>query len=191
MNTDTTSQEFFDAKYRHQTDPWNFATNPYETARYRTTVSALANRRYLRAFEPGCSIGVLTAHLAAVCDTLFAMDISPTAVQQARARCSRLPNVEITCGALPDDLPGGCFDLIVLSEVGYYLDAVPLQNLGKTLLHKLLGGGVLLAVHWLGNSEDHRLTGDRVHEILGSLEGLAHQHAERHPGFRLDRWTRA
>ena len=72
-------------------------------------------------FEPGCSIGVLTERLARICDQVEAMDISPTAVARTRDRCGLLQNVTVSHGALPVDLPTGYFDLIVLSEIGYYL----------------------------------------------------------------------
>ena len=190
MITNTTSQEFFEEKYRRQQDPWNFAGSDYEQQRYDAIVQALAHRQYGQAFEPGCSVGVLTARLAPLCERLQAMDISPTAVQQAQSRCRLLSNVEITCGAFPGSLPRGPFDLIVFSEVGYYLDEAQLQTAGDELVQRLAPQGVFLAAHWLGKSQDHLLSGDRVHEILLELGGLAHEYAERHAGFRLDRWIR-
>jgi protein-L-isoaspartate O-methyltransferase len=190
MKPDTTSQEFFEGKYRQQHDPWDFACSSYEHQRYDAIVHALAHRRYEDAFEPGCSIGVLTARLAAICGRVHAMEIAPTAVQQARIRCKDFPNVEITCGAIPALLPSGTFDLIVLSEIGYYFTEDRLRALGMTLTERLRKPGILLAVHWLGRSEDRVLSGDRVHGILGNLDGLVHEHSERHAGFRLDRWVR-
>jgi SAM-dependent methyltransferase len=190
MKTNASSQEFFESKYRGRHDPWNFATSAYEQQRYDAICDALSHRRYELAFEPGCSIGVLTARLAAICGRVRAMDIARTAVQHARKRCKDFPNVEITCGAIPALLPTGAFDLILLSEIGYYLTEDTLQALGIMLTKRLSERGVLLAAHWLGRSADHVLSGDRVHEILGALDGLAHEHSERHAGFRLDRWGR-
>ena len=40
--------------------------------------------RYASAFEPGCSIGVLTAQLAPRCDRLLACDVAAAAVESAR-----------------------------------------------------------------------------------------------------------
>ena len=91
--------------------------------------------------NPVCSIGVLTAKLAVICDHVLAMDIAPTAVDQARARCREFKNVEVVCGALPQDLPQGSLDLIVLSEVGYYLSEDRLQTLGKSLVQKCRRAG--------------------------------------------------
>jgi hypothetical protein len=56
MTTNTTTQGFFEAKYRENSDPWAFASNDYEQNRYSEILYALDGRRYRRAFEPGCSI---------------------------------------------------------------------------------------------------------------------------------------
>jgi cyclopropane fatty-acyl-phospholipid synthase-like methyltransferase len=188
--TDTTSQEFFDQKYRFADDPWNFATDSYEQQRYRAILRALGDRRFERAFEPGCSIGVLTEHLAARCGALVAMDISPTAAERARQRCEHLENVEIVCGSLPEDLPSATFDLIVFSEIGYYFDAANLAKLVEALTDRLDESGTLLSCHWLGVSKDHILSGDEVHEVLESAEALRHESGERRTDFRLDRWVK-
>ena len=191
MRSDTTSEAFFEEKYRKDADPWEFASSAYEQRRYTATLEALRPGRYQRAFEPGCSIGILTARLAAVCEQVIAMDISPTAVLSARNHCKNLPQVVISCGALPTQLPTGTFDLIVLSEIGYYFEEEELFTLVSTLVCQLRESGTLLAVHWLGASPDHRINGDVVHGIIGRVPGLFHQHAERHAGFRVDRWSRA
>lgn len=190
MTTTTTNQEFFDAKYRENSDPWAFASNDYEQNRYSEILRALDCRHYKRAFEPGCSIGILTARLASISEHIDAIDISPTAVRQARRYCAGLSNVSVTCGSLPMSVPAGTFDLIVLSEIGYYFDRQELSQIGYDVVRHLEPSGVLLAAHWLGESADHLLDGDSVHEILGQLEGLNLEYSGRHVGFRIDRWVR-
>ena len=190
MNTDTTGQAFFEQKYRACADPWNFASSPYEQQRYASILRALDFRRYRCAFEPGCSIGALTAPLAGLCDRVEAMDIAPTAVEQARQRCGHLPNVRVTCGALPHVPFSGDFDLLLLSEIGYYFPADELHRIASYLLTRLTPGGCFLAAHWLGQSPDHILSGDHVHQVLSSLPGIALDLSERHPGYRLDRWVK-
>jgi SAM-dependent methyltransferase len=191
MTTDTTSQDFFEEKYRADADPWAFASNTYELGRYEAIFDALQDRRYRRAFEPGCSVGVLTARLAEICDRVEAIDISPTAVERARERCRDLGNVNIACGALPEQMPGGDFDLLVLSEIGYYFNEAELAAFSDALIQRLTHSGVLLAVHWLGTSKDHVLTGDQVHSMLRALPGLVLDLSERREEFRLDRWVKA
>ena len=98
---DTTSQEFSHAIYERSRDPWSFATDPTERARYQDIVSLLGNTHFQSGFEPGCSIGELTVMLAPHCRKLLATDISPRAVAVARQRCDGLANVEVRHGRFP------------------------------------------------------------------------------------------
>jgi SAM-dependent methyltransferase len=190
VSESTTSAEFFEQKYRENPDPWDFAGSEYERSRYEATIAALGTRRYERAFEPGCSVGELTWRLAQHCELVVAMDISETAVEQAKRRCSELGNVVLSVGGLPHYMPQGEFDLLVFSEIGYYFDETELEELAKMLVGRITKSGNLLAVHWLGRSKDHVLRGDRVHEILSSLDGLRLDKSEWHEKFRLNRWVR-
>ncbi len=190
MKISTTSAEFFERKYREQADPWDFARSDYEQSRYDAIVAALGERRYERAFEPGCSVGELTWRLAMCCGHVDAMDLSATAIDRAKHLCLEMPNVDLHVGGLPHQIPHGMLDLVVFSEIGYYFDEAGLQELGGALVHKLYPSGTLLAAHWLGTSADHVLSGDRVHEILGGLDGLKLDYSKRYEGFRLERWER-
>jgi cyclopropane fatty-acyl-phospholipid synthase-like methyltransferase len=184
------SAAFFEAKYQKKTDPWGFSSNAYELQRYDAIISAIAHRRYGRAFEPGCSIGVLTERLAAHCDEVYAIDFSPSASAQARARCAHLPQVEVYCAPLPDGTPAKDFDLLVLSEIGYYFTPQDWQRISTALIDSLPQGAIVLAAHWLGHSQDHRISGDEVHEILLSHPNVRVDHTEHGPNVRLDRLVR-
>ncbi len=184
------SAAFFEAKYQKKADPWDFSTNAYELRRYDAIIRAIAHRRYARAFEPGCSIGVLTERLAACCDEVYAIDFSPSACAVAQARCACLPHVEVCCAALPEGTPAKDFDLLVLSEIGYYFTAREWQRVSAALINSIPQGATVLAAHWLGHSQDHRISGDEVHEILLSHANLRIEHTERHPNMRLDRLVR-
>jgi len=181
----------FERLYQGKWDPWDFRTSTYERNRYQATLDALDRSRYQFAFEPGCSIGELTALLAPLCADLLATDVSRTAVERARKRCAMFSHVRFEC----DDLRRVTFniapDLIVLSEIAYYFDATELAELAHRLYAQLSAGGTLIAVHWLGKSADHILHGDEAHEVL--LETLPRrcQTGARHTRFRIDRWTRA
>ena len=190
-NPETSTAGFFEAKYREKKDPWDFELAPYEINRYKTIFAALSHRRYSRAFEPGCSVGVLTERLASICDVVEACDFSQTAVKQAQARCAGLPNVVISCQSLADTPPCDDCDLLVLSEIGYYFSSSEWTAIVNRLVAAMHPGTVLLAAHWLGTSPDHRMSGDAVHTILRSMPALHLEHAERHEGFRLDRWRRS
>jgi SAM-dependent methyltransferase len=184
----------FERRYQLNPDPWNFAHSSYEQERYAIMLHTLGRAQYESAYEPGCSIGEFTGLLAPRCQRLIANDVSPSAVAAARKRCAAHAHVEITVGALPDQVPGGCFDLIVFSELGYYFSEPQLRRIGASLYARLLPGGELMAVHWLGDSPDHVLHGNEAARILGdclsphgateSIERIERIEA----GFRVDLW---
>ena len=51
-------RDYFEGIYADGPDPWGFETSEYERRKYDLTLAALPRRRYARALEPGCSIGV-------------------------------------------------------------------------------------------------------------------------------------
>jgi len=160
----TVPSEFFDTLYEGSADPWHFETSDYEAAKYAATVAALPRARYRRALEIGCSIGVLTAHLAERCDTLVAVDVSERALIQARERCREHGHVELALMMLPRQLPPGRFDLIVISEVGYYWSRADLSIMAAFAGERLEPGGHLVLVHWIEGGDDKPLDGNEVHD---------------------------
>lgn len=187
---DPCSAEAFEAKYRDQGDPWAFATSAYEQGRYAALVDALPRPRYRSAWEPACSIGELTARLAPRCDRLRATEISPTALEQARRRVQAWPHVELDLCPVDQD-PTTDLDLIAFSEVGYYFDRHGLDRLIGRLIDALAPDGDLVACHWLGHSDDHRLHGSAVHEALAERAELLPLHHHQDEGWVVDVWRLA
>lgn len=187
----TLRPEYFDDVYRANEDPWEFETSPYEQAKYADTLAALPNAQYDNAFEVGCSLGVLTEQLATRCRHLLSVDVSEAPLTRARQRCAHLPQVEFRRMTLPAEFPTGkTFDLVVLSEVGYYWAMPDLEQVAGQLVAALRPGGQLLLVHWTPPVHDYPLTGDEVHEYFLSettLDGsLKHLHGHRAEQYRLD-----
>ena len=185
------SRAFFEARYQTSSDPWHFESSPYELNRYRATLHSLSRAHYRRAFEPGCSVGVLTAALARRVDHLIAWDIADNAIARAKERCRDLQNVELHQRDAAHWTPEGTFDLIVFSELGYYFSSGQLAVIARRMAALLEPGGELVAIHWLGQSEDHVLHGDRVHEVLAENPAGEWIGGCRYPGFRIDSWRRA
>jgi len=181
-----TAPASFEARYREAADPWGFADDPYERAKYARTVAALGARRFARGLELGCANGELTALLAPACDELVALDGAPTALERAARRLAGVDGVTLRYGLVPEDLPAGPWDLVVASEVLYYLGAGLLDTTVERLVAGLEPGGVLLAVHWTGEAASHPLSADAVHARLLAEPALRPVLAERHPGYRLD-----
>ncbi|MBF9223204.1 SAM-dependent methyltransferase [Hymenobacter ruricola] len=186
----TLPPEYFDHVYQANRDPWNFETSPYEQAKYAATLAALPRPHYAEAFEIGCSLGVLTAQLAPRCGHLLAVDVSEAALAQARARCAGLPQVDIQLMQVPNEFPTQPFDLILVSEVGYYWSPADLARAAELLIAGLQAGGQLLLVHWTPPVHDYPLTGDDVHEFFLAKTAesgpLRHLGGQRHETYRLD-----
>jgi SAM-dependent methyltransferase len=161
----TLPPDYFEALYQANPDPWRFAESDYERDKYAATLVALPSPRYGRAFEAGCSIGVLTAALAPRCDALLAVDAVAAPLEAARDRCAALPQVTLRQAVLPADWPGGTFDLMLFSEVLYYLDRDDLHHLAAQAAASLAPGGDILLVHWTGET-DYPLTGDAAAEAF-------------------------
>ncbi|MGG5886673.1 SAM-dependent methyltransferase [Falsiroseomonas sp. HC035] len=186
--------DYFDALYAKSPDPWAFETSPYERAKYAATLAALPRPRYGRALEVGCAIGVLTALLAPRCEALLALDGAEAALEQARLRVAALPQVRIRRAWVPGDWPqaegpqaDGPFDLILLSEVIYYLQAAEVADLARRVRETAAPGADILAVHWTGET-DYPMTGDAAAEAfiaaLGPKVRILRQ--DRQPEYRLD-----
>lgn len=179
-------REYFEELYAGSRDPWNFETSEYERKKYERTLGVLEGRRYRRALEVGASIGVFTQMLAPLCDELVAVDVSEKAVAAARERLRRFENVRVEQRRLPEQMPEGLFDLIVASEVLYYLPAgTVLQALGR-FEEALAPGGRLLAVHWRKETKTYPLQGDEVHELLGARTRLKNTLTIVEAEYRLD-----
>jgi len=183
-------EDFFERLYREAPDPWDFASSPYEAAKYDATLQALGDRRWHRALEIGCSIGVLTARLAERCDALLAVDVSDTALAQARERVAGRGNVTVERREIPEAFPAGEFDLVVCSEVLYYLDPPGLDATVAGLRHAVVPGGSVLAVHWRPATQRYPFTGDEVHARLADGLGWPAAVSERHERYALDRFDR-
>lgn len=176
---------YFERLYRDAPDPWAFETSAYEAAKYAATLGALPRPRYRRAFEVGCAGGVLTRALAKRCDALVAADVAEGALAQARARCAACAGVEIVRQTVPGDWPEGTFDLILVSEVGYYLSSPDLARLQDRCAEATEPNGHLVLVHWTGET-DYPLTADEVHDsFLDDARWFLHR-ACRHATYRLD-----
>ncbi|MBO3100907.1 PIG-L family deacetylase [Cellulomonas fengjieae] len=163
---DTLPGEFFDATYDRHEDPWGYTDRWYEERKRALTLAALPAARYGRVLEIGCGIGVLTQQLAGRADHLLAVDVSAEAVTRARTRVAGLPHVRVEVADVADAVPAGPFDLVVLSEVGYYFSRPTLERVLADLRATLAPGGTLLACHWRHPVEAYPLGGDEVHRVL-------------------------
>ena len=186
----TVDPGYFDRMYAATADPWRLATRWYEARKYALSLALLPERHYPAAFEPGCSVGVLTRMLAARCGRVLAWDSSAAAVRSAAERTAGLGNVQVERRAIPGEWPGGQFDLVVFSEVLYYFGGTDLDrvlDLGEAALRP---GGRLLAVHWRHPVPEYPRGGDEVHAALRARAGLQCLVTHGEPDFRAEVYQR-
>jgi SAM-dependent methyltransferase len=179
-------REYFEDLYEQSPDPWDFETSPYERKKYERTLGVLQGRRYRRALEVGCSIGVFTTMLVPLCDEVRAVDVSEKAVAAARNRLAGFPHARVERRRLPEQTPEGPFDLIVVSEVLYYWPEEVMLAALRRFEEVLAPGGVLLAVHWRKETKTYPLQGDEVHALLLEHTRLTNTTAILEPEYRLD-----
>ena len=150
------------------------------------TLAALPRRRYARALEPGCSIGVLTADLARRCDAVEAWE--PIDAPRAAAVERTPDHVTVRDAVLgeAEPLPGAPIDLIVLSEVLYYLPADEVAVAVGTLLNLAAPGADVVAVHWRHPIDGMELDGDGVHRRLAAMGRLTPIGSWVEADFRID-----
>jgi len=177
----------FERLYQARPDPWDLGSSAYEAAKYAATLDSLEGRHFARGLEVGCSIGALSAHLAPRCNSYLGVDLAEAPLPEARRRCAHLPQAEFRQMDVPGEWPGGGFDLIILSEVLYYLDLADLDALAARCQESLSPGGVVLLVNWRGDN-DGTMSGDAA--ALSFLAVLpdawpAHNLALR-PRYRID-----
>ncbi|MBK5001869.1 methyltransferase domain-containing protein [Pseudomonas sp. S31] len=181
--------QYFADLYASNEDPWAFRTRWYERRKRDLVMASLPRQCYQRVFEPACANGELSAALAERCAELMCQDLDPTAVGLARDRLALLGNTTVGLGHLPGDWPGGQFDLIVLSEIGYYLDPTEWLQVIEQSVRSLTYDGGLLACHWRHPIAGCPQDGREVHEMLARHLPLYRVFRHEEGDFLLEYWA--
>lgn len=217
---DSYSETYFDALYNDNTDPWQYQTRWYEKRKRDMCLAILPQSQYNNAIELGCGNGVFSELLARRCQALVSIDGNHQAVQLAKERLTELPHVKVIQGIIPNrlltlkgtiieayPLSDGTstnkipFDLIVISEILYYLLPNDIDTVIAWTQQNLAIGGTLLCCHWRYAIGGFTMTGETVHQRLNDAFNLAnnekHQVAFNHQSqmvdsdFLLDVWQRS
>lgn len=149
----TARQLHFERLYALSEDPWDYRTSPYEEAKYHATLTTLCRPTYRSALEVGCSNGELSSRIATRCRRLVALDFSPQAVELARKRLAGVLHAEVIRATIPRDWPSGRFDLIVFSEILYYMDRTEIEACAVKAAESLPAQGEIVLVNWQGSTD--------------------------------------
>lgn len=181
--------EYFEALHAGWDDPWQVDTSWYEKRKAQLVMAVLPRRRYVRACEPGSSIGSLTERLAHRCGEVVATDMSPSALAALRSRMPGRAHVTAELLSLPD-MPAGTFDLMVFSEVLNYLSVMALNELLLRLPATLRPEADVVLAHRTTSKPGQPVTAEEAHEAFAALPGLELRTEIRDRHFRISclRW---
>lgn len=188
---------YFEQLYQQDADPWRVRQRWYEARKRALLLACLPQQRYRNAYEPGCGNGELTVELARRCERLLAADFSAEALQLAHLRLAGAQqdgNVTLERHRLPQDWPRTTkgvekFDLVVISEIAYYLSADELALVVEHCVAGLAPGGNIVLCHWRAPFTQRILSTVRVHDAFQHAPGLhclvRHEEAD----FLLGVWS--
>lgn len=180
---------YFEAMFSNHIDPWGFDRRWYERRKYAITIACLPEPRYERAFEPGCANGALTELLAERCDHIVASELVASVAARAAHRMADRAGVSIVVGEFPLDWPDGDGDLVIWSEIAYYLTDAGSRQALDGLAAWLRPGGDLVAVHWLGET-DYPRRGEEIAPWIDRVPWLHRRAHLRDTQFELGVWRR-
>jgi trans-aconitate methyltransferase len=169
---DRLPDSYFDDVYAASTDPWRMAERWYEQRKYSITMAMLPDERYRHAFEPGCSIGMLTERLLERCDHVTSYDVAQAALDTTRGRIGERPDLTLVRSSLDAPWPGADVDLVVISEVAYYLSGPTLRSVLDRESARLAAGATVVAAHWRHAVDDYPLSGDQANALIGETADL-------------------
>ena len=182
-------RERFDALFAGDPDPWNFKTSSYEREKRAHTIDALDGKHFRKGLEIGCATGVLTRNLAEICDQIIGIDVSERALSIAKDELHGCRNIDLFQGEIPRDWPAGSFDLIVFSEVLYFLNAPEIRTSSKFANRSLLSNGFVLLINWIGPN-DLPLDGHEVVHLFTEACKWERDCVMIAPQFRIDRFRK-
>jgi SAM-dependent methyltransferase len=190
MNAQASLQGHFEDIYTRSDDPYGARARFYEQRKRSVLLASLPRPRFRHAYEPGCGNAELTVALAQRCDRVLASDFSTAALTAAKVRTAGLANVQLARHALPVDWPSmERFDLVVLSEVGYFLPVKAIESIARGCAACLADDGVLVACDWLPDFDDRATRTAVVHGTLDSI-GLSPLVVHTEDDFQLRIWAR-
>ena len=192
----TDARQHFEQMYKADPDPWHVASDWYERRKRNLLLASLPREHYRHGFEPGCGNGEATLRLLERCDRLCAVDFSDQAVQlcAARTQATRGDRLALHTLSLPSRwpaVPAAGFDLIVVSELAYYLDDEALALFQRQCLDSLCPGGHLVMCHWRHDAPDRRQATETLHRRTGASPCLTTLLSHTEADFQLDVWGKS
>lgn len=140
-------------------DPYGYWSHPHEREKQNIIESLVNGVHHESALEIGCAEGAFTKRLARFCRHVLAIDLSPTAIQRAQNKLRHQSNISLVCSNIRHCQFAAHWDLIVMSEVLYYVTGgSALRNEFQKLVNRItkglkVGGKMILVHGFSGETE--------------------------------------
>ncbi len=178
------STEHLHGLYSDSDDPWNFRTSAYEQAKFAATRRALSRGRYRSAFELGCGNGELAKQLVDLCVRYTGMDAVNRAVDAAR---EAVPSASFVTGFYPCAMPQDDYDLLILSEILYFLDQCSIERLAQDITASWPHAEII-CVSYLGETGNDLQGHDAVSTFMAAMsETHEFERGKQACDYRIDR----
>lgn len=170
----TARQPDFEAMYAADPDPWKVRDSWYERRKEAVVLALLARERYEHAWDAACGTGALALALAERCTRVTATDAARRAVELtadllsgASPAAAQTTTAVSALPAVPD--LGDAPDLVVLSEVLYYLSDDDRGRSIEAATSVAADVAELVVVHWRHHPDDAQLSGASATEEADAL----------------------
>jgi SAM-dependent methyltransferase len=177
-----------DVLHRFTEDPWGADSRWYEQRKRDLLLAVLPHPRFGHALEIGCATGALTDALRERADRVLGVDRSPAALAIAQRRLAGRDGVTLADLDVPAAWPEGeRFDLVVVSEVGYFLSPAAVDGLVRRISSSLTADGVVALCHWRHPVEGWVLDAAGVHQRFetGRIPPLQAEYRDRDVEIRV------
>ena len=176
----------FADKFAQDSDPWSTWTAPDEVLKRQAILHALSCRPVGRVLELGAGNGSNSRAMARRGLRLDATEATAEGtrlVAKAIAACRRAKAFELVA---PARTPRPRYDVIVISELLYYLSRKDMAKLARQISQLLERGGVLVLAHHRITFYDFAQRADGIQERFLTLTGAAW---ERRTVRKTGRWS--
>jgi glycosyltransferase involved in cell wall biosynthesis/SAM-dependent methyltransferase len=183
-----------------EADPWDYSSE-YETEKYDLTLDVVTRHRPSSVLELACAEGRFTRRLAEHVGAVTAADISSLALARAAERCAGFDNIAFQTLDLVDEVIPAQQEMIICSEVLYYLpDRAALAEVAGKISGALADGGRLVMANHFLLKDDPSVTGfdwDQaygakvVHEAFAARPELVLESSLVTELYRIDCFRRA
>lgn len=155
--------EGFEALFQTDPDPWDYESSRFEAHKRKVLLNHIGLRSRGRVLELACANGVTTQALMRCALRTTALDASATALSQAETRLKDADRLRLMHAKLPGGMPRELFDLIVVSEIVYYLRRDAYTRLAMEILSRIAPGGRVLVLHHHVNFPDATIRPEQAH----------------------------